>query len=61
MTSGFAHEIKNPLSTIGLNAQLLSEGVADAALPEEERSRLLRRLDALGRKIERLSGSATAL
>jgi len=27
MTGGLAHEIKNPLSTIGLNAQLLAEGV----------------------------------
>ncbi len=27
MTGGLAHEIKNPLSTIGLNAQLLAEGI----------------------------------
>src|SRR5262245_35240725 len=27
MTGGLAHEIKNPLSTIGLNAQLLAEGL----------------------------------
>src|SRR5262245_33696157 len=48
MTGGLAHEIKNPLSTIGLNAQLLAEGIRDADLPSEERGRLLRRLDALG-------------
>ncbi|MFN7396929.1 MAG: histidine kinase dimerization/phospho-acceptor domain-containing protein, partial [bacterium] len=34
MTGGLAHEIKNPLSTIGLNAQLLAEGIAE--LPEAE-------------------------
>ena len=27
MTGGLAHEIKNPLSTIGLNAQLLAEAI----------------------------------
>ncbi len=27
MTGGLAHEIKNPLSTIGLNAQLLGEAI----------------------------------
>jgi signal transduction histidine kinase len=59
MTGGLAHEIKNPLSTIGLNAQLLAEGVADASMPEDERTRLTRRLDALGREVERLSGILT--
>ncbi|MEM1444431.1 MAG: ATP-binding protein [Planctomycetota bacterium] len=36
MTGGLAHEIKNPLSTIGLNVQLLQEDLADAQreLPE---------------------------
>jgi len=54
MTGGLAHEIKNPLSTVLLNAQLLAEGLEDAGLPDEERSRLLRRLDALRREVERL-------
>ena len=54
MTAGLAHEIKNPLSTIGLNAQLLAEGINDADLPEEDRTQLLRRLDALSREAERL-------
>ena len=31
MTGGLAHEIKNPLSTIGLNAELLSEDIAELA------------------------------
>lgn len=59
MTSGLAHEIKNPLSTIGLNAQLLSEGLADSDLPEQDRERLLRRLGALSREVERLRGILT--
>ncbi len=56
MTGGLAHEIKNPLSTIGLNAQLLSEAIADLPIEEQDRSRLVRRIDALGRETERLRG-----
>jgi len=59
MTRGLAHEIKNPLSTIGLNVQLLTESVRDSALPEEDRAPLLRRLSALGREAERLRGILT--
>jgi len=54
MTSGLAHEIKNPLSTLGLNAQLLSEAIRESALPDDERQRLLRRIDALRREADRL-------
>ncbi len=54
MTGGLAHEIKNPLSTIGLNAQLLAEGIADLAVDDAERSRLRRRVDALRREADRL-------
>jgi signal transduction histidine kinase len=56
MTGGLAHEIKNPLSTVLLNAQLLREGIADAELAAEERERFLRRIDALMRECERLRG-----
>ncbi len=59
MTGGLAHEIKNPLSTIGLNAQLLVEGLTDADLPDEERDRLLNRLGALSREAERLRAILT--
>lgn len=59
MTSGLAHEIKNPLSTIGLNAQLLREGLVDSQLPDDDRERLLRRLDSLAREVERLGGILT--
>jgi len=54
MTGGLAHEIKNPLSTIGLNAQLLAEGLRDAAVDPKDRDRLLRRIDVLRREVERL-------
>lgn len=56
MTGGLAHEIKNPLSTIGLNAQLLIEGLEDAQIPADDRSRLLNRTRALQRETERLRG-----
>lgn len=59
MTGGLAHEIKNPLSTIGLNAQLLVEAVTDLSIPEDDRSRLLSRARALQRETERLRGILT--
>ncbi|MBL1218820.1 MAG: two-component sensor histidine kinase [Planctomycetes bacterium] len=59
MTSGLAHEIKNPLSTIGLNAQLLSEDLEDAELDDSEKSRLIRRIDSLRREVDRLGGILT--
>ena len=54
MTSGLAHEIKNPLSTIGLNIQLLAEALAELEADAEERGRLERRVGTLQREIERL-------
>ncbi len=59
MTRGLAHEIKNPLSTIGLNVQLLAEGVEDLPIDDESREPLLRRLGSLGREAERLRGILT--
>jgi len=59
MTGGLAHEIKNPLSTIGLNAQLLKEEIADAPMPSEITERASRRLDTLMREVERLRGILT--
>ena len=55
MTSGLAHELKNPLSTIRLNAQLLAESIEDLAIDPDERGRLVRRIGALHRETERLS------
>ncbi len=54
MTSGLAHEIKNPLSTVVLNAQLVSEEISDSELPEDAKQRTLRRVDALSREATRL-------
>jgi len=54
MTSGLAHEIKNPLSTLTLNAQLLREEILDSALPEQTRTTVSRRVDALTRESARL-------
>lgn len=61
LTGGLAHEIKNPLSTIGLNVQLLQEDLAELTqdavpgeLPEDRMGRLMRRLDTLGRETQRL-------
>lgn len=59
LTAGLAHEIRNPLSTIGLNARLLREGVDD--LPNDrpaddaDRAALVRRVDGLAREAERLA------
>lgn len=59
MTGGLAHEIKNPLSTIGLNAQLLGEAIDELTIPDEDKSRLTRRLGALKREADRLKGILT--
>jgi len=59
LTGGLAHEIKNPLSTIGLNAQLLAEGVEELPIPEADKGRLSRRIGALRREVERLRGILT--
>lgn len=56
MTGGLAHEIKNPLSTIGLNAQLLAESVEELPGDEEQKGRITRRIGALRREVERLRG-----
>lgn len=56
MTSGLAHEIKNPLSTVGLNAQLLAEDIAHLDVPNDEKSRITKRLEVLSREVHRLSG-----
>jgi len=57
MTGGLAHEIKNPLSTIGLNAQLLQEGVEELeGVDQDSKQRLTRRLSSLRREVERLRG-----
>lgn len=56
MTGGLAHEIKNPLSTIGLNAQLLAEGLDELPIDPDDKGRLSRRIGALRREVDRLAG-----
>lgn len=59
MTGGLAHEIKNPLSTIGLNAQLLAEGIGELDVDADTKGRLSRRVDSLRREADRLRGILT--
>ena len=54
MATGLAHEIENPLSTIGLNAQRLSEAVTDLGIDDSERAAIQRRVRTLGAEAERL-------
>ena len=61
LTGGLAHEIKNPLSTVGLNVQLLKEDlseisqqVGDEPQLNERVGRMQRRFDALRRETQRL-------
>lgn len=59
MAGGLAHEIKNPLSTIGLNAELLAESIEDLDLTEDQKQSLRRRIGTLGREVDRLRGILT--
>ncbi len=55
MTGGLAHEIRNPLSTVGMNAQLLREAIEDLeGVSEEQKGRIVRRIGTLHREVERL-------
>lgn len=66
LTGGLAHEIKNPLSTIGLNVQLIEEDLdalaavqsdeisAPLALPQDGLARIHRRFESLSRETKRL-------
>lgn len=54
MSSGLAHEIKNPLSTVVLNAQLLREEILDSRLTPDESADMARRVDTLVRETDRL-------
>jgi len=56
MAGGLAHEIKNPLSTIGMNAQLLDEAIAELDADPQSLARIRRRIGTLNRETERLRG-----
>jgi signal transduction histidine kinase len=56
LAGGLVHEIKNPLSTISVNLQLLKEDWQDAKSQKEVRA--LKRVNILQREIKRLESIA---
>jgi len=56
LTGGLAHEIKNPLSTIGLNLQLLGESIEEAKVAEPHAGRMSRRIESLTAEVDHLRG-----
>lgn len=54
LLAGFAHEIRNPLSTIGLNLQLVKEDLGEGESPRDKRAR--KRLDVVEGEVRRLQG-----
>jgi signal transduction histidine kinase len=52
LAGGLAHEIKNPLSTIRLNMELLGEDLGEAKTPAERRA--LKRVEVVQRECQRL-------
>ncbi len=52
LAGALAHEIKNPLSTIRLNMELLAEDFVDPQTPKERRA--LKKIDVMQRECQRL-------
>ena len=52
LAGGLAHEIKNPLSTIRLNMELLAEDFADSDSPRDKRA--LKKVEVVQRECQRL-------
>jgi two-component system, NtrC family, sensor histidine kinase HydH len=52
LAGALAHEIKNPLSTIRLNMELLAEDYRDSDLPRDRRA--MRKIDMVQRECQRL-------
>lgn len=60
LTGGLAHEIKNPLSTLSLNAQLLEEDIDDlTGIDADDAARIRRRTHSLRRESDRLKDILT--
>ncbi|MBS2030293.1 MAG: HAMP domain-containing protein [Deltaproteobacteria bacterium] len=56
VTAQITHEIRNPLSSIGLNAEMLEEGLASAQFGTPEQAReSLELLGAIAREVDRLT------
>jgi two-component system sensor histidine kinase HydH len=58
LAGGLAHEIRNPLSTIGMLLELMSEDLADAASPRDRR--LSNRLQTVQTECQRLENILNA-
>lgn len=54
LAGGLAHEIRNPLSTMGLNLDLLAEEFPDPETPRERR--IVQKIDRIRREAHRLQG-----
>ena len=54
LSGSLAHEIKNPLSVIHMNIDLLSEDLVESNTPENRR--LLQRVDVVREQCERMEG-----
>ena len=54
LAGGLAHEIRNPLSTLQLNLQLLAEDLQNPETPRERRA--LQRVERLHHEVQRLHG-----
>jgi two-component system, NtrC family, sensor histidine kinase HydH len=54
LAGGLAHEIRNPLSTLSLNLDLLAEDFQDAESPRDRR--VLKRVERLQHEVQRLYG-----
>ncbi|MCB9877202.1 MAG: two-component sensor histidine kinase [Planctomycetes bacterium] len=52
LLAGFAHEVRNPLSTIGLNLQLVLEDFEDPETPRDKRTQ--KRLGTVQNEVKRL-------
>jgi len=56
LTAGLAHEIKNPLNSLQIHAQLLQRGLKDPKARKTDKARLEQSLDIILEEIRRLSG-----
>ena len=61
MTRGLAHEIKNPLSTVGLNVQLLQEDLEDLAHEAAASHEATGRIERMRRRLASLRGETGRL